>query len=150
MDVCRPGEKGPHHWLLDVPDNGTVRATCRHCGWDRTYPSEIEDQTRRGERLDRANTGEKANKARHAWRASFKDRNNQGLPSGHTMGYTDRVRASLEYDRRKDEIVACWQRHGEVKTAAKELGMPVASLYSRLTRWGERKPKAHLKTKGDH
>lgn len=41
-----------HHWILSEPKAAVIAGRCKHCGWERLFPSRLEDTDRSNDYLD--------------------------------------------------------------------------------------------------
>lgn len=77
----------------------------------------------------------------------------EDMPAFSKENYQERMQASKENARRKDEIIRTWQecggqeKYGSIAIAAKKIGISPATLRGRLIRWGAYKVEKRLKRK---
>jgi hypothetical protein len=121
-DTCQ------HYWKLGPPIKGVVHGKCIKCLAERNFPAH---SVLEGESL---------------FNPSFTDpqvieevkpSNHKEGSMGHRLSHAEIKQKHQEYEARKDEILAEYERQGKhLAATAKALKIPYSSLLSLLGRWG--------------
>src|SRR4030042_6009034 len=109
-----------HYWLLGQPSDGVVHGKCQKCLEERDFPAYHPQDSETELRISRSASKKKLNLVKPPPSKIGRPRN-------------------PKIESRRGEILAMYNRLGNVRATARAIGMPRGTLYKKLEQWGIKK-----------